>query len=141
MAVATYDPKKIEITFGSMIISGYADGTFVSIASEGDGFERMTGAAGDVAFVNKQMWCYDVTLTLLQTSHSNSELTLWYNMDKLTNSGLTTLTIKDHRGNSLLEAAEARICAEPEVIYSRDIETREWVIRTGAAINNIGGSN
>jgi len=137
---ATYDPKKVLINFGTIEITGYADGTFVEIEPEGDSFERVTGSAGDVVFVNKQMWVYNVTITLLQTSHTNAELTLWHNADKLSNNGLTSLQIKDLRGNSLF-TGNARIGTEPTVTWSRDIENREWTFITESSLNNVGGSN
>jgi len=144
--MATYDPKKVVVTLtvaggGSIVLSGYADGTFIEVEPEGDSFERVTGADGTVAFVNKQMWCYDINFTLLQTSHTNAELTLLHNADKLTNSGTFGLKIEDTRGNSLFQCVNARITREPTVSWSRDIETREWQVKTEQGTNAIGGTN
>jgi C4-type Zn-finger protein len=143
--MATYDPKKILITLEgpgiNIAVSGYADDTFVEIEPEGSSFERVTGADGTVAFVNKQMWCYNVTLTLLQTSHTNAQLTLLHNADKLSNNGQFTLTVQDQRGNSLFKASDCRIGDEPTVSWSRDVENREWVIITGQGLNAVGGTN
>jgi len=143
--MATYDPKKVKVILthgagGFIELTGYADDTFVEIEPEGDSFERVTGADGTVAWVNKQMWCYDITFTLLQTSNSNAELTLLHNADKLSNNGLFAIKVQDTRGNSLFQAASGRITREPTVSWSRDIETREWQIKSEGALNAIGGT-
>ena len=65
LTVKTYDPKQVVITFGVIPISGYADGTFVSVNRSGDAFTKKKGAAGDVERVNKNQGDFEVTVTLL----------------------------------------------------------------------------
>ncbi len=51
--VKTYDPKKVLISFGSHSVSGYSDGTFVSIEASGDGISKKVGCDGENIQVDK----------------------------------------------------------------------------------------
>jgi hypothetical protein len=84
LTVKTYDPKQVVITFGVIPISGYADGTFVSVNRSGDAFTKKKGAAGDVERVNKNQGDFEVTVTLLQTAAVNAELSAALAADQLT---------------------------------------------------------
>lgn len=42
--VKTYNPKEINIAFGSHIVTGYAEDSFVSIEPSGDGTTKKVGA-------------------------------------------------------------------------------------------------
>jgi hypothetical protein len=138
--VRTYDPKKIVVTFGTVIITGYADGTFVSIAQNGDSFEKVKGADGTVERVNKNADDYAVTITLKQSSMTNDALSTIHIADKLSNTGKFPLTVKDLQGTSLFFAAQAWIAKPPDSERSDASSNREWRIDTGIAANFIGGN-
>ena len=74
LTVKTYDPKMVVITFGVIPISGYAEGTFVSVNRSGDAFVKSKGAGGDVERINKNQGDFEVTVTLQQTATVNAEL-------------------------------------------------------------------
>lgn len=138
--VRTYDPKQVIVTFGTVIVSGYAEGTFIAIAQNGDSFEKKKGADGGVDRVNKNANDYAVTLTLKQTSLTNDALSLLSIADKLTNSGKLPLIVKDINGTSLFFAEQAWIGKEPDPEDGDSISSREWRFDTGIAKQFIGGS-
>ena len=41
ISVKTYDPKKVVVTIGGLAISGYADGTLISISRQNEEVERL----------------------------------------------------------------------------------------------------
>ena len=43
----TYDPGQVIITFGPIILEGYADGTFVSIEQNEQSFALTVGSSGE----------------------------------------------------------------------------------------------
>ena len=49
-----YDPGKIVVVFRGILISGYAEGTFVNAERNEDSFEVSVGAGGDVTRVRKR---------------------------------------------------------------------------------------
>ena len=101
LTVKTYDPKMVVITFGVIPISGYAEGTFVSVNRSGDAFVKSKGAGGDVERINKNQGDFEVTVTLQQTATVNAELSAALAADQVTNAGVFPLTIKDLLGKTL----------------------------------------
>lgn len=138
--VRTYDPKKIVITFGTNIITGLPDGSFVNIVQNGDSFEKQKGADGGVDRVNKNAGDFSVTLTLKQTSPSNAALSAAHILDKTTNAGKLPLTIKDVNGTSLFFADQAWIGKPPDSENSNALSNREWRLDTGIAKYIVGGN-
>jgi hypothetical protein len=138
--VRTYDPKLVRVTWGTIVFTGYADGTFISVAQNGDGFEKVRGADGAVDRINKNANDYAVTLTLKQTSLTNDALSLIAFADKESNTGVLPLTITDNGGNTLFFAESAWVGKEPDSEFSSDLSNREWRIDTGPARKFDGGS-
>ena len=138
--VRTYDPKKIIMTFGPIIFTGYAEGTFVTIAGNGDKFEKSRGADGTVDRINKNSNDYSVTYTLKQTSLTNDQLSAALIADQLANTGVQPLTVKDLHGTTLFLAASGWIAKDPDDEYSDTLGTREWRIDTGIAAKFTGGN-
>lgn len=136
----TYDPKKVIITFGGVPILGYADGTFVSVTPSNDRFSKAIGADGEVARTKSNDNTHEVTITLIQSSLSNSYLSGILNADRLTNEGVLPLSITDLSGTTLMFWKDAWIRTDPDVEFSKETGERAWVFDTGqAAVNVIGG--
>ena len=140
VTVKTFDPKMIVITFGSIPISGYAEGTFVSVNRSGDAFAKRKGAGGDVERINKNQGDFEVTVTLLQTTPTNKELSAVLAADQVTNAGVFPLTIKDLLGETLFFAPQAWIRKDPEWEDGDDLNSRAWIFDTGIGSNLIGGN-
>lgn len=138
--VRTYDPQKVIVTFGPIIATGYADGTFISVERNGNMFEKVRGADGGVDRVNKNAFDFGVTLTLKQTSPTNNALSAMMTADQLTNAGIVPLLVKDLLGNTIFAAPQAWIAKEPTMEDGSDLGTREWLFETGPAVNFIGGN-
>jgi len=140
LSVKTYDPKMIVITFGSVPISGYAEGTFVRVNRSGDAFSKSKGAGGDVERVNRNQGDFEVSVTLQQTSSSNSELSTILAADQVSNAGVFPLTIKDLLTDKVLFfAPQAWIRKDPEWEDGDELNSREWTFDTGIAANLVGG--
>jgi hypothetical protein len=139
--VRTYDPKKVIVTFGVLALSGYMDGTFITITPEGDAFEKHKGADGSIDRVNKNSYSYEVSLVLKQTAPANVSLAALKYADQASNKGILPLTIKDFSGMSLFTANAAWIRKEPNVEYGDSIAGREWIFDTGMALSTPGGNN
>ena len=140
VTVKTFDPKMVVITFGSIPISGYAEGTFVSVNRSGDAFAKRKGAGGDVERINKNQGDFEVTITLLQTTPTNKELSAVLAADQVTNAGVFPLTIKDMLGETLFFAPQAWIRKDPEWEDGDDLNSRAWTFDTGIGSNLIGGN-
>lgn len=138
--VRTYDPKKVIITFGALTLSGYADGTFISIERSGAMFEKKKGADGSVDRINKNSFDFSVTLTIKQTSPANLALQAIATADQMSNKGVLPLIVKDLAGNSLFTAPQAWISEDPKDEFSDSLSNREWKFETGPAVKVSGGN-
>lgn len=138
--VRTYDPKRVVIAFGAIIFSGFADGTFITIAGNGDKFEKRKGSDGSVDRINKNSNDYSVTTTLMQSSLTNDALSAALIVDQLDNSGKAPLSVKDLNGTSLFFAAQAWIAKDPDDEEGDSLGNREWRIDTGIADKFTGGN-
>ena len=83
------------MTFGTLSFAGYADGTFIRVSRSGDAFGKRKGAGGDVERINRNQGDFEVSLTLLQTSSTNQELSAILAADQVTNAGVFPLTIEE----------------------------------------------
>jgi len=139
--VGTYDPKKVIINFGGNILGGFADGTFVEIApSDADGFKKKVGADGEVVRSMSADNTHQVTVTLLQSSLSNQELSTIRDQDKLTGLSMMSLTITDLNGTTMGFWPQAWIRGDPTWGYGKEDTDRQWIFDTGQqGSNNKGG--
>ena len=138
--VATYDPKQVVTAWGTLIVSGFSDGTFIKISRNGALFEKKRGADGTVERVNKNAFDFTVTCNLQQTAATNLTLSAAAAADQLSNTGVLNLTIKDLLGATLFEAPQAWISKDPEDEFSTDLTGREWTFETGPAGKLTGGN-
>lgn len=139
--VRTYIPGKVIMTFGPIIATGFADGTFITITRSGDLFEKKKGADGSVERVHKSAFDFEVALTLLQSSLSNDLLSGVVAADEVDGSGVHPLTIKDLSGTTLFFAEQAWIQKDPDDEFGDTTGNREWMFATGPAVKFTGGNN
>lgn len=139
--VRTYDPASINFQFMGTTITGYMDGTFINVATEGDTFEKHRGADGSIDRVNRNSFSYRVTLTLKRTAPSNVILQGYRYADSQSNRGAGSLDINDSFGTSLFHADTAWIAKEPDQPNSDSMDGRVWEFDTGIALTTPGGNN
>jgi len=130
MAEPTYNPSDILVVIAGIPITGYVEGTFVSIARENDSYTRGTGADGGHWRAKSNDKSAIITLTLLQTSLSNAELSALSKLDEADGAGVGPLLIKDNGGLSLYTAESCWIAKPADVEFAREVTDREWQIHT-----------
>lgn len=140
MAVKTYNPKKVAVIVGGAIMSGFADGEFVTISMDEDQWELKVGTDGEGTRSKQNNNSATVKIMLMQSSDSNVVLQGFWNSDKLSDAGVFPLLIKDNSGKSLYMAEQAWIQKQPEAKFGKAAETREWTIRTDNMIPLEGGN-
>ena len=138
--VRTYDPKLVIVTFMGLVITGYAEGTFLNAKPSGPAFGHKKGADGSIDRVNKNNLDLEIELTLKQTAPSNGDLSVIHQADKLLNTGKGPFKIKDLNGTTLVFAPEAWIEQAPDAAFGDDLTPRTWKFHTGPAEAFIGGN-
>jgi hypothetical protein len=129
MPLGTYDPKRTSVIIGGAIITGFADGTFINAERTNNTWEDITGADGFTTRVKQNDTSGTITLTLQQSSPSNDVLQILHDSDE--ESGLATfpVTVKDILGTSQVTSTAAWIQKPANIVFSKGVESREWLIR------------
>ena len=139
--VRTYDPKLNIVTFGTILMSGFAEGDAITISQPDDSFELIRGSDGTIDRVNKNILHVVVEINLKSTSPVNDLLSIIHKNDKLTNGGKLPLIIKDlNSAATLLTAPQAWIVKPADVTKSDSIGTFTWTFHTGIADYNPSGN-
>jgi len=141
MGLKTYDPAKVIITLGGIPITGFADGTFVAVTPAGDRFTKKVGADGEVSRTKSNDNTSRVTITLKQTSLSNTYLNTLKEADRLLNGGVRPLSITDLSGTTILFWPQAWIASPPDQEFAKEEGDRAWNIDTGQAAQEIIGGH
>jgi len=129
----TYDPKKVLISLGSHPVSGYSDGTFVSIEASGDGITKKTGCDGEVVRSIDPDGSAKITLTVLQTSPTVAFCQQQYDRDRVTGEGTFPVLVKDMKGGLIFAAQDAWVVKPPNREFGKETNDREIEIDCGEA--------
>lgn len=136
----TYDPSQVQVIIGGNIMSGYADGTFISVERDENSFTKHVGTDGDVSRSKTSNKSGTMTLTLAQTSLSNDILSALHLADELSNNGVVPVMIKDNSGTTLLFAGESWIQKPANTEFSNEITDREWIMDLAIVEMLVGGN-
>jgi hypothetical protein len=140
MSIANYCPDDVNCLAFGIPLSGFADGTFISITKDKVPFGTIETADGQVArlFTNSQT--YTITLVLHRGSPSNDVLTKLWQLDELTQKAKFPLFIKDLSGSDLFFSTTTWIEGLPNMSQSASFDTRTWVLRSSQAVVNFGSN-
>jgi hypothetical protein len=140
MAVKTYNPKKIELSFLGVPISGFADGTFVRVEYNEDQFTLMVGADGEAARAQSANKSGRITCTLMQTSLSNDVFAAAAAADQRSGLSIGPAFIKDSNGRMRASASEAWVVKHGAPEFGKEVGSREWIIEC-ADLDLFAGGN
>ena len=129
----TYDPKKVLISLGSHTVTGYSDGTFVSIEAAGDGISKKVGCDGEIVRSIDPDRSAKVTITVLQTSPTVAHCQQLYDRDRETGEGTFPVIVKDLKGGLIFSAQDAWVTNTPGREFGKESADREIVIDCGEA--------
>jgi len=140
--VRTYDPRNVQIILGGNPISGFADGTFVTVTPDENLYTKTVGADGEVSRARSNNRSATVTLTLKQTSQSNNILSALAQADNLNNGGVVPFMLKEIGSGATLVFAQAAWVEDfPDAEYSKEVSDRAWTIALAQTDMFIGGNS
>ncbi len=146
MSVQTFSPEFVDIIISTgdinHIVTGFQDGSMVTIEPATERFTPTVGAKGEEYRAHQPSRAVSATIGLSQTSHSNDILFQLLENDRDTLDGTFTMTVKDSSGTTIYTDEFAYIQEEPSQAFSGGgtIEAREWTIRLPKPSYNIGGN-
>lgn len=128
MDISTYNPRKISLSLGRHIASGFADDSFITIDPTGDGNSYVVGADGEVLISVDPGNVFTVKVALLQRSKTNAYLNTMYEKLKAGQDGLFSVNIKDLIGNDKFTGSKAFVTKPASKGYGKAGTNREWEI-------------
>ena len=131
VGVKTYNCREVIMTFGTHIISGFAEDSFITIDPAGEGTTAVCGCDGEHSRSMDPNRSANIKISLNQTSDSNKYLNKILKLDSETGLGILPLMITDLRGGLLAHAEQAYIKKRPSTVYGKATQNREWEFGTG----------
>lgn len=136
MGLKTYDAAKHVATLGPFPISGFGEGTMITVApNQAERWNLQKGVQGASSRARNHDRSARTTFSLQQTSASNDILSA---LEK-TGEALPLL-IKDLSGRSVFVGPDSYVLGEPEASYGDSITNRDWVIETPDMFSHHGGN-
>ena len=130
--IKTYNPKEVTMAFGSHIVSGYADDSFITIDPAGDGVTKKVGCDGEIVRSISPDDTFIIKVSVLQTSDTNSFLQQRFVQDIKTGEAMFPVLIKDLKGGMVFSADAAWPIKPASRGYGKESNNREWELHTGS---------
>jgi len=131
--LGTYDPAKVSLIVSGITISGFFDGTFISIEPmDPEKYKTHVGAYGEVARTKSNNNAATITFTIKKTSPYNKTLDLL----KLSPATFPVMVKNDSDSSHIAIATSAWISNEPTIEYDMEETGVEWVITVADLISS-----
>lgn len=139
MAVTTYSPDEVVITFGPVLLSGFADAD-ITIEHNEDAFTFKAGIDGKGTRTKNANKSGRLTAPLMQTSMANDLLSAIAQVDRKTGQGVFPLLVKDLSGRTVFAAEDAWIVKMPAASFGKEAGQRDWIFESDSLESFVGGN-
>jgi hypothetical protein len=140
MAIRTYDPSQVVVSVNGIPVSGFADGTGVKVSRSNNLYEKVNGMDGHTSRSKSMDRSGEISITLAQTSPSNTVFSTLAMLDETSNAGVCIVAITDLSGSSQYATASAWIRKPADAEFGKTISNREWVFECVALSMFSGGT-
>jgi len=127
-AVRTYDSKDCNLVVGGVVITGMAEGTWISAERSEDDFTEHVGAHGEVTLAESNNFTGEITFTLEATSPSNNYL---YDLAKRRGDrAIVSAAIVDtnEHGGIRISSEQSRVRRPANWESGPEVTQREWTL-------------
>lgn len=137
----TYDPTKVIVTIGGVIVSGFGDGDAITARYDEDRYTKYTGADGEVSRSKNASRAGSIEVVLAQTSKANDELSALFNLALFGGAdGVFPVGLVDLSGRTVLAASKCWIKTAPDVVFGKEVTDRTWTFDTADLSFQVGGN-
>lgn len=139
--ITQYNPALVDMTFGGVIVQGFADGDKITVEFLEERVTHTVGPDGDVVAVVNNNRMVTVTCLLQPGSPTNQRLSEIAAAQAATGRiPFQPLAIQDLNGTTLISIAQAWISQVPGVAYAKEAGDRTWTFQGQAEIYNVGSA-
>lgn len=140
--VGFYSPDEVIVLIGGIMPARLlSDETFVTVSKTQPAYTSQVSTDGLITRTKTTGSLYEVRLTLLNGSPTNDTLQALFTVDEATGRGKFPLLIKNNLGGDMFFATNSWIEEIPPMEFSTEEGVKEWVIRCGYGVYNLGGSD
>jgi hypothetical protein len=131
----TYDPAKVIVTVAERIVSGFADGEFLTVVMDDDIYQKIRGADGEVSRTRNISQAGVIELTLLASAPSNGDLN-----GLIAYTEPVTIGVTDLSGNTVVLAHRCWIKKAPDLAFGKEIGNTVWTFDCASIQTDFGGA-
>jgi len=123
--LGTFDPNQVTLTLGTLKVSGYFDGTFITVAKlDNELYKNHVGAYGEMSRTKNNNNAGTITFTLKRTSPANQQLDLLKR-----NPATFAASVKDGSSSKFTAvSSDCWIMTDPDDEFSVEESAIEWVV-------------
>ena len=125
----TYSPERVDTSWGGVNLTGFAEGTAITLRRNADNSAQAVGMQGDVGITKTANRTGQVEMVFMQTSETNRILSAVQATQDLEGSDVIRgdIVVTDPSGGMIALARNCHIMTPPEVSLSDDQSPRTWV--------------
>lgn len=121
-----YDPRRVFVTFGPVILRGYAPGRAITIRRDATVWKPVDGTNGELKRTRSRKKRGTVDIILRATAPTNRALGILVKIDETSGNVLFPMAVTDTLNGSLHFSAKAYIEGFPEMSYGREEGDISW---------------
>jgi hypothetical protein len=123
----SYAPKDVVVSFNGIPITGFAEGTMITLKRSGDVIKKKVGAQGDVCLTMSADRTGEIEMTLMGTAPANGILALALNAQELLRvPSVGVLLVSDPSGQQLAIAKNAFFIGFPDIEMADEDTSKTW---------------
>jgi len=126
----TYDPTKLTVIVGGVIVSGFIDGDFITAKRDEDLYMKRVGADGHVARARNGNKSGSIEIKLLQSSPAVNELSALVALDNFLFDGDVLIPIaimSPGDGAELVVSTQSWLKTPPEIVFGKEVGERSFL--------------
>ena len=142
MATSTYDPTKLTVIVGGVIVSGFSDGDFITAKRDEDLYMKRVGADGHVARARNGNKSGTIEIKLLQSSPAVNELAQLVALDNFLFDGdilIPIAIVSPGDGAELVSSTQSWLKTPPEMVFGKEVGERSFVFDCADLKMSLGG--
>ena len=138
--MAQFDPKDCKVVAGGILITGFAEDSYVEIEFQTKRWSMKVGADGEGIFSKSNDRSAIVKIVLMPSAASNLALDGFLQADAIDNLGTFPISITDLSTGTVHSGLECKVLTPPKKSYKKEAEPIEWEIGVLEMISNYGAA-
>lgn len=135
-----YDPRQVNVVWKGILLTGFADGSFVTVELNADAFTTTVGAYGDVVRTRSHNRTAKITIRLQAESPANDLLSIEAVDDMRGTGAPGPVMVSYTNGTTIASAPNAWVTKMPSLDFAAESGQREWVLECDTLDIFVGGT-